>query len=176
MNCNDSISMNYLCKINLVTHWAGFRDEQGKFLPENIDPNLCTHIIYGYAALHPEKLTIERSINFGDGVDNFYDRIATYRQKNIKVMIAIGGLSDSVGLKYDRLLTDTNEHTTYIFVESVMQFIKFNKLDGLELEVSCVAFVILNKEKSPKVIKSKLFVLLVSKLLVKNLQVKKCFG
>ena len=31
--------------------WAAYFPGNGQFLVENIDPMLCTHIIYGYAAL-----------------------------------------------------------------------------------------------------------------------------
>lgn len=31
--------------------WAVYRPGNGKFDVENIDPNLCTHIIYGFTGL-----------------------------------------------------------------------------------------------------------------------------
>jgi len=29
--------------------WAQYRPDGGKFLPENLDASLCTHIIYAFA-------------------------------------------------------------------------------------------------------------------------------
>ena len=40
------------------TNWATYRQEEGKFLPEDIDSQLCTHIVYGFAVLNPKTLLI----------------------------------------------------------------------------------------------------------------------
>lgn len=120
--------------LDLVTNWAGYRSDQGKFLPENIDSNLCTHIIYAYAALDPQTLTIIASNPMTDIDDGFYKRVTDLRQKGIKVLISMGGLSDSVGGKYDRLLTDANASRR--FIASVMAFIHEHNFDGLDIEVS----------------------------------------
>ena len=31
------------------SNWAQYRTNEGKFLPEDLDPSLCTHMIYAYA-------------------------------------------------------------------------------------------------------------------------------
>lgn len=40
----------------VYTNWAQYRPEGGKFLPEDVDPTLCTHLIYVYAKLQGNKL------------------------------------------------------------------------------------------------------------------------
>ena len=40
------------------TNWATYRFDEGKFLPEDIDIQLCTHIVYGFAVLNPQTLQI----------------------------------------------------------------------------------------------------------------------
>lgn len=42
-----------------IANWAWYRPGEGKFLPENIDENLCTHIVYGFAVLDGSTLTIK---------------------------------------------------------------------------------------------------------------------
>lgn len=34
------------------TNWAQYRSGAGRYLPANIDPNLCTHLIYAFATLN----------------------------------------------------------------------------------------------------------------------------
>ena len=31
------------------TNWAQYRPSKWQYFPENVDPNLCTHIIYAFA-------------------------------------------------------------------------------------------------------------------------------
>ncbi|CAG5127345.1 unnamed protein product, partial [Candidula unifasciata] len=39
-----------------MTNWSRFRPGPGKFIPEDIDPNLCTHIIYAYAVVSNKNI------------------------------------------------------------------------------------------------------------------------
>jgi chitinase len=36
--------------------WAQYRPDGGKFLPENLDASLCTHISYAFAVLNDSKI------------------------------------------------------------------------------------------------------------------------
>lgn len=38
------------------TNWSQYRAGGASFLPENIDANLCTHIIYSFAKLNIDRL------------------------------------------------------------------------------------------------------------------------
>ena len=42
-----------------------FRPGSGRFLPENIDPSLCTHMIYAFAMLIDDHLAIAESNDDG---------------------------------------------------------------------------------------------------------------
>lgn len=43
------------------TNWSQYRPEGGKFVPTNIDPNLCTHLIYAFSQINEanELVTLE---------------------------------------------------------------------------------------------------------------------
>lgn len=119
----------------LVTNWAWHRLDQGKYVPENINPDLCTHIVFAFAALDPENLIIKASNPYTD-IETIllYKRVTILRENGVKVLIALGGLSDSVGDRYERLLADENNSRK--FIASVMAFIYKYEFDGLDIEVS----------------------------------------
>lgn len=50
---NDDNDKRIVC---YVTSWAFYRKGDGKFVPENIDTRLCTHIVYAYASLSYDEL------------------------------------------------------------------------------------------------------------------------
>lgn len=45
------------------TNWSRYRTGAGKFLPENIDPFLCTHLVYAFAILNHAHEIIEYEWN-----------------------------------------------------------------------------------------------------------------
>ncbi len=57
---SSNTGMKVVC---YFTNWAWYRQGVGKYKPENIDPELCTHINYGFAVLDPNKLVIFFIIN-----------------------------------------------------------------------------------------------------------------
>lgn len=48
------------------TNWAWYRQGAGKFLPEDTNPDLCTHITYGFAVLDYENLIIKAHDSWAD--------------------------------------------------------------------------------------------------------------
>jgi len=42
-----------------ISEWARKRPGLGKFTVDNIDPSLCTHLVYAFAVLNTNSNTIE---------------------------------------------------------------------------------------------------------------------
>lgn len=42
-----------------VTSWSLYRKEDGKFVPEHLDSQLCTDIVYAFAGLNPKTLLMQ---------------------------------------------------------------------------------------------------------------------
>jgi GH18 family chitinase len=45
-------------KVCYFTNWSQYRTGPAKFQPENIDPFLCTHIVYAFAYISNRTLSI----------------------------------------------------------------------------------------------------------------------
>ena len=39
------------------TNWAQYRPGVGSFMPDNIDPCLCTHLLYAFAGMSNNEIT-----------------------------------------------------------------------------------------------------------------------
>lgn len=103
------------------TNWAWYRPGVGKYKPDDIDPNLCTHIVYGFAVLNRDTLVLRTHDSWADIDNNFYTRVAEFKQKGIKVSLAIGGWNDSLGDKYSRLVRDAVARAR--FIKHAIEFI-----------------------------------------------------
>lgn len=103
------------------TNWAWYRPGIGKYKPDDIDSNLCTHIVYGFAVLNRDTLTIRTHDSWADIDNKFYERVAEFKQKGIKVTLAIGGWNDSLGDKYSRLVRDAAARAR--FIKHAIEFI-----------------------------------------------------
>lgn len=114
------------------TNWAWYRPGVGKFLPENIDPELCTHIVYGFAVLNRDTLTIQPHDSWADLDNRFYERVVELKKKGLKVSVAIGGWNDSAGDKYSRLVRSAESRRK--FIKHVTEFIEKYNFDGLDLD------------------------------------------
>ncbi|XP_027725946.1 acidic mammalian chitinase-like, partial [Vombatus ursinus] len=70
------------------TNWAQYRPGLGKFKLDDIDPCLCTHLIYAFAAISNNEIT---TFEWTD-VD-LYKSFNDLKNKNrqLKTLLAIGG-------------------------------------------------------------------------------------
>lgn len=78
------------------TNWAQYRPKPGAFFPENVDPKLCTHIIFAFAKLSDayELQSFEWNDESTEWSKGMYERIVQLKQlnKDLKVLIAVGGI------------------------------------------------------------------------------------
>jgi len=114
------------------TNWAWYRRGAGKYKPEDIDPTICTHIIYGFAVLDYSTLLIKPHDTWADIDNDFFGKVTEFKKYGIKVTVAIGGWNDSQGDKYSRLVNSPAARAR--FIKNVIAFILKYNFDGLDLD------------------------------------------
>ena len=103
------------------------------FGEKDIDPHMCTHIIYSFAGLDENTLQI-KSLDYERDVEqNGFQNVIALKQKNpqLKVLIAIGGWNEGVK-KYSEMVSTKEKRSN--FVRSVIEFLNLHNFDGLDLD------------------------------------------
>ncbi|XP_059062527.1 probable chitinase 2 [Achroia grisella] len=118
-----------------VATWAAYRKGDGSFNVNQLNPQLCTHLVYSFAGLNPDTngikimdpwLDIEKesgAYNQMVGLKNRYP--------HLKVTIAIGGWNEG-SEKYSAMAS--KKESREAFIGSVMAFLEKYKFDGLDLD------------------------------------------
>lgn len=114
-----------------ITNWSFYRTKDGKFVPEMLNPKLCTHIIYSFGSLDPSTLTVKEFDKWAD-VDNSLYRRTTSLSKDIPVLLAIGGWTDSSGDKYSRLVSDSSARRN--FLRQLIPFLRKYGFQGIHFD------------------------------------------
>jgi len=123
--CSPVLTARFVC---YFPNWS--------FTPDNIDPNLCTHLVYSFASLNEATFTMVPSDPRTDIRNGWYLQFTGLKAKNpqLKTMIAVGGWSDSqdgTG-KYSKLVSSDANIAT--FVTSVVQLLDIYNFDGLDVD------------------------------------------
>lgn len=110
--------------------WSRKRPGAGKFLPEDIEPNLCTHIVYGLATLDIKQLIIQNPQDSGQ--KKFLNRLISMKSRTgLKVLLGLGGWEESKDSKYSKLAHNPLERQR--FARYAAQHIENHGFDGLDL-------------------------------------------
>ncbi|XP_070530895.1 probable chitinase 10 isoform X1 [Cardiocondyla obscurior] len=125
----DSSQFKIIC---YFTNWAWYRQDGGRFVPEDIDPDLCTHVLYGFSVLDGSSLTMKSHDPWADIDNKFYERVAAFKAKGLKVLMALGGWNDSAGDKYSKLVSSPAARRR--FITQVLVFIQKYGFEGLDLD------------------------------------------
>ncbi|XP_063611832.1 chitinase-3-like protein 1 isoform X1 [Penaeus indicus] len=130
------LSLSEAVTICYFGSWAVWRQGAGKFDVEDIDPFLCTHLIYGFAEISTSSWEIEAMEPYNDLCDNYgrcaYSRFTALKKLNpdLKTLLSVGGNSVK-GSTFSELSGDASKRK--IFVSSAVEMLKNYSFDGLDI-------------------------------------------
>ncbi|XP_027843401.2 LOW QUALITY PROTEIN: mucin-5AC [Aphis gossypii] len=114
------------------TNWSVYRPGTAKFSPQNINPYLCTHLIYAFGGLDKENglRPYDKYQDIEQGGYAKFNGLKTYN-KNLKTLLAIGGWNEG-SARFSKLVDDEDNRKE--FVKNVVKFLRQNNFDGLDLD------------------------------------------
>ncbi|UYV62804.1 Cht9 [Cordylochernes scorpioides] len=116
--------------------WAVYRPEPGKFPVESIDPNICTHLIYGFAGLSYDG-RIRSLDSYNDLRENYgkgaFERFTGLKRQNprLRTLMAIGGWNEG-SVKYSKMAASPEGRRQ--FAKSAVEFLERYGFDGLDMD------------------------------------------
>ncbi|XP_076680283.1 putative chitinase 2 [Andrena cerasifolii] len=116
-----------------VASWATYRPKNGKFDIANLQPDLCTHIIYAFAGLNHTSWTIGSLDPYKDIEKGDFKKITQLSREypQLKVSIAIGGWNEG-SKNYSELASSPERRSR--FISSVIAFLRQYGFDGFDLD------------------------------------------
>lgn len=133
--CAGFVTLIFLQSVstyNLVcyfTNWSQYRSHGGRFVPETIDANLCTHIIYAFA-----NISSSDQINHAEwNDDSTYETLNSLKTTNphLKILLSAGGFG-----KGSKALSKiaASPVRRLNFVTSAVRYLRENRFDGFDLD------------------------------------------
>ncbi|KAG5346619.1 CHIT1 protein, partial [Acromyrmex charruanus] len=120
------------------TNWSVYRPGTAKFSPQNINPYLCTHLIYAFGGFTKENALkpFDKYQDIEKGGYAKFTGLKTYN-KNLKTMLAIGGWNEGSS-RFSPMVADPARRRE--FVKNAVKFLRQNHFDGLDLDWEYPAF------------------------------------
>ncbi|KAH8372051.1 hypothetical protein KR093_009815, partial [Drosophila rubida] len=116
--------------------WSVYRPGEGRFGVEDIDPFLCTHLVYAFMGIKEsgELRIIDPYLDLEDnGGQGNIKKFNALKLKNptLKTLVAVGGWNEG-SKPFSIVASDPQKRA--IFIEQITQFLQHHGFDGLDLD------------------------------------------
>lgn len=114
------------------TNWSVYRPGTAKFNPQNINPYLCTHLVYAFGGFTKENnfKPFDKYQDIEKGGYAKFTGLKTYN-KNLKTMLAVGGWNEGSS-RFSPLVASAERRRE--FIKNSIKFLRQNHFDGLDLD------------------------------------------
>lgn len=109
--------------------FSDYYEKDARYPLNSIDTDQCTHVIYGFGKVNDDEPRIELQEFWTDFGEQFGKQVAAYKQRGIKVFIAVDGRS--VGPSFAHIVAGDANRTR--FIEHAVAFLKAHNFDGMDL-------------------------------------------
>ncbi|KAI7815262.1 chitinase [Rhyzopertha dominica] len=113
--------------------WSTYRSGNGKFTIEDIDPTLCTHIIYGFVGLSDSDGSVKLLDADLDVTNQGFARFQALKtiSPGTKTLLAIGGWNEG-STKYSAVAASSTLRAN--FIKSAVDLLSTYGFDGFDLD------------------------------------------
>ncbi|KAM6980678.1 chitinase, acidic.1 [Aplochiton taeniatus] len=111
-----------------VTNWAQYRPSSAKFTTDNVDPFLCTHVVYSLATINSFNNLI--TVEWND--EDQFKVLNNLKNVNptLKTLLSVGGTINGISPFISMV---SKPESRDVFIKSVISFLRLHNFDGVNL-------------------------------------------